>query len=81
MTFDHQSLHKQKRSGKKAPTATNTGKRMVLVSSSEYGSATLGPEGRRDFDGLDSFISSSSSSSSASFWIPGRGAKLGTSDK
>ena len=60
------NLHRQNNNGIKAPTATNTGNNIVLVSSPAYGSFTFGPDGRRDADCLDSLIFSSSSSSSSS---------------
>ena len=77
------NLHRQNNNGIKAPTATNTGNNIVLVSSPAYGSFTFGPEGRRDADCLDSLIFSSSSSSSSSWLvsIPGKGANFGTSEK
>jgi hypothetical protein len=83
----HQSLHKQIKSGIKAPTATNIGINILPVSSLAYGSCTFGSETvwcKRCFRNRTSSSSESSSSSSRSFGgtdsdNPGKDGSRGTS--
>lgn len=72
----YHSLQRQNRSGMNAPIAMNTGS-MMEDSSAEYGSATRGPEGRRDL--LPPTFSSVSSLPQSSASSVGRGGSLGTS--
>ena len=79
-----QSLHRQKTSGMKAPTATKIGS-MAVVSSFSYGSLAFGPLGFRTFLAsrfeLSLVAAASPKYSSSSSGSTGRGGSLGQSGK
>jgi len=76
VTF-YYSLHRQNRSGMNAPMAINTGNIAEVSVTSSYGSAALGPLGRRFLAALTSSGSVTISSSSSSLY--GTGGSCGIS--